>query len=150
MTPLENIHYAIGELAYAVARANGKVQQGQTAKFLEITHRQLAEENHPFEVAQIMCSILERDKSDLETTYYWAMHELKIYSHYLSPQLKQKFVRVMEEVGKAYLPVTGQEAEIISRFKKDMELLQGDPVFYALNVNQVRNKKCETFPNHKN
>jgi uncharacterized tellurite resistance protein B-like protein len=141
MTPLESLHYAICELAYAVARSNGKVQHEEASKFLEIANRELAEESQSFEVAQIIFSMMERDKADLETTYYWAMHELKIYSHYLSHDLKQKFVRVMQEVAKAYLPFTEYEAEIISRFKKDLEPLQGDPVFYGLNVNQVRYKK---------
>ena len=27
MTPLENLYYAIGELAYAVARADGEIQR---------------------------------------------------------------------------------------------------------------------------
>jgi hypothetical protein len=38
---------------------------------------------------------------------------------------------VMEKVAEAYPPVTVGEQNIIDRFRKDMEHIVGDPVFYA-------------------
>jgi hypothetical protein len=64
-------------------------------------------------------------------SYDWAMDQIRMNSHYLSPELKKTFIRVMEKIAKAYPTVTVDEAELIEKFKKDIELLHGDPVYYA-------------------
>ena len=130
MTPLENLHYAIGELAYAVAYADGKVQKEERKKFHDIVAAELRCKDYAFDVSDIIFQILDKDKTDTETTYKWAMDQVRMNSHYLSPQLKTTFIRVMEKVAKAYPPVTKNEQNLIERFKKDIAGLKGDPVFY--------------------
>lgn len=133
MSPLESLHYAIGELAYAVARADGKLQKEENDKFAEIVKKELQEQHYEFEVADITYKVMTRDKSDMETTYYWALHEMRIYSHYLSPALKQKFIQILETIAEAFPPATFEEKGLVERFKMDIEPLKGDPVFYNLN-----------------
>lgn len=131
MTPLENLHYAIGELAYAVACADGAVQKEERVKFQNIVAAELRCGDYNFDVADIIFKVLDKEKrNDVQTTYAWAMKEMKLNSHYLSPELKQNFIKVLEKVAKAYLPVTHEEWALIEKFKKDMESLHGDPVFY--------------------
>jgi len=62
------------------------------------------------------------------------MKHIKTNSHYLSPKLKVTFITVMEKIAKAYPPVTSEEAGLLERFKKDIEPIQGDPVYYANSV----------------
>lgn len=130
MTPLENLHYAIGELAYTVACADGKVQKEERKKFHDIVDAELRCKDYDFDVSDIIFRIMGKDKTDSETTYKWAMDQIKLNSHYLSPKLKETFIKVMEKVAKAYLPVTTREQTIIDRFKKDIAGINGDPVFY--------------------
>ena len=130
MTALENLHYAIGELAYTVACADGKVQKEERKKFHDIVDAELRCKDYDFDVSDIIFRIMGKDKTDSETTYKWAMDQIKLNSHYLSPKLKETFIKVMEKVAKAYLPVTTREQTIIDRFKKDIAGINGDPVFY--------------------
>lgn len=134
MTPLENLHYAIGELAYAVARADGKVQKEEQKKFHAIVEAELRCKDYNFDVSDIIFQLMERDKFDSETTYKWAMKEIQTNSHYLSPELKKTFINVMEKVAKAYPPVSAKEKDLIERFKTDIAPLHGDPVYYSKNV----------------
>jgi hypothetical protein len=67
---------------------------------------------------------------DSRTAYDWAIHEIKNNSHYLSPKLKEKFIRVMERIAEAYPPVTTDEKQMIERFRREIEPLKGDPVYY--------------------
>src|ERR1035437_6477984 len=115
MTPLENLHYAIGELAYTVACADGKVQKEERKKFHDIVDAELRCKDYDFDVSDIIFRIMGKDKTDSETTYKWAMDQIKLNSHYLSPKLKETFIKVMEKVAKAYLPVTTREQTIIDR-----------------------------------
>jgi uncharacterized tellurite resistance protein B-like protein len=132
MTPVENLHYAIGELAYAVARADGFVQEEERKKFQDIVSGELREHDYKFDIASIIFQLMDHRKShqDGDTAYQWAMNTIKLNSHYLSPALKEKFIRVMQRIAEAYPPVTEEEKRMIDQFMKDIEPLHGDPVYY--------------------
>jgi uncharacterized tellurite resistance protein B-like protein len=131
MTPVENLYYAIGELAYAVARADGQVQEAERRKFHDIVTGELGKKDASIDISEIIFKLMDkRSSSDSETTYTWAMNEIVTNSHYLSPSLKQKFIKVMERIAAAYPPVTPDEERIINRFKTDIQPLEGDPIYY--------------------
>lgn len=131
-TPIQNLHYAIGELAYAVARADGKVQEAERKRFKAIVEEELQGHDEDFDLAEIIFTIMDRDQHNSETVYNWAMHEIHTNSHYLSPALKAKFIQVMEKIAEAYPPVTDSEKKIIDQFKEDIKNIHGDPVFYEI------------------
>lgn len=130
MDPLENLHFAIGQLAFAVAFSDGKVQKEEREKFQAIVLQELKREDYSFDVSDIVFQIMEKDKMDSSTVYDWAMKEIKANGHYLSPELKQKFLLVMDRIANAYPPVTIDESSIINKFKKDIASIHGDPVYY--------------------
>ncbi|MES2760662.1 MAG: TerB family tellurite resistance protein [Bacteroidota bacterium] len=131
MTPVESLHYAIGELAYAVARADGKIQNEEREKFQNIVAVGLRCKDYAFNVADIVFQIMDKDRVLLpQDAYKSALNEIRLNSHYLSPELKTTFIRVMEKVAKAYKPVTIDEQALIEKFKKDIEPIHGDPVYY--------------------
>lgn len=130
MTPTENLHYAIGELAYAVANADGKVQKEEKEKFQSMVAAELRCKDYDFNVSDIIFQIMEKDRSSVKDAYNGAMAQIRINSHYLSPELKTTFIKVMEKVAKAYPPTTNEESDLIERFKKDIEPIIGDPVYY--------------------
>lgn len=130
MTPLQNLHYAMGELAYAIARTDGNVQKEERKKFHYIVSAEFHCHDYDFDISEIIFKILDKDKTDTETTYKWAMDQIKLNSHYLSPKLKEIFIKVMEKVAKAYPPVTMSERNLIERFRYDISGIYGDPVFY--------------------
>src|ERR1035437_6707493 len=130
MTEIENLHYAIGEMAYAVASADGKVQKEERKKFHDIVAAELRCKDYAFDISDIIFQIMDKDKTDSITSYEWAMDQLKLNSHYLSPKLKQTFINVMDKVAKSYPPVLTTEKNLIDRFKKDIAGIKGDPIFY--------------------
>ena len=130
MNQVENLHYAIGQLAFAVAFSDGKVQKEERIIFENIVNTELANHDLNFNVSDIIFKVLEKDKIDSYTIYDWAMKEINLNVYYLSPALKEKFISVMEKVAIAFPPVTKDENSIISRFKNDIAGLHGDPVYY--------------------
>lgn len=131
MRPKELLHYAIGQLAYAVAKADGEVQKEERQRFADIVTAELRLNDQDFNVADIIFQVLDKDKFiSSQDAYDWAMKEIRQNSQYLSPELKRTFIRVMEKVAKAYPPVTIGELHVLEKFKKDIEGIQGDPVYY--------------------
>ena len=131
MSPLENLHTAIGELAYAVARADGTIQKEERQKFHDIVMAEIRSKDYNFDISEIIFKILDKDKIvDTETSYNWAIKEIRMNSHYLSPELKAKAIRVMEKIAEAFPPVTPKETSLLKRFREDIEPINGDPVYY--------------------
>ena len=130
MTPTENLHYAIGELAYAIARADGEVQKEERLKFQSIVESELRSKDQAFDISDIIFKIMNKDKTSTKDAYDGAMKQIHTNSHYLSPELKTTFIAVMEKVAKAYKPITIDEMLLIEKFKKDITSLHGDPVYY--------------------
>jgi uncharacterized tellurite resistance protein B-like protein len=131
MTPTENLHYAIGQLAYAVAKADGAIQKEERQKFANIVAAELRCKDYDFNVTDIIFKVLEDEKFiKPKDAYDWAMKQIRTNSHYLSPELKQTFIKVMQKIAKAYPPVTIDEVSIMVRFQNDIATIHGDPVFY--------------------
>lgn len=134
MTPQQNLHNAIGELAYAVARSDGAIQKEERQKFHNIVEAELRCKNYDFDVSDIIFQVLDKEKFiDSKTAYEWAMKEIRTNSHYLSPGLKETFIKVVEKVAKAFPPVTNEEMSLLEKFKKDIDPIIGDPVYYEQN-----------------
>jgi len=131
MSPLENLYYAIGQLAYAIARCDGEVQKAERQKFANIVAAELRCDNMGFDIAEIIFKVLDKDDEPSELAYEWAIKQIRLNSHYLSPALKNTAIAVMEKVAKAFPPITNEENKIIDRFRKDIEPLKGDPVYYG-------------------
>ena len=130
MTPIENLHYAIGELAFSIAKADGKIQKEEREKFHSIVAAELRSDDYNFDISDIIFQLMEKDGMDSETTYNWAMKEIRTNSHYLSPKMKETFIKVMEKVAKAFAPVSPAEQIILDKFFKEIAGINGDPVFY--------------------
>ena len=139
MSPTQNLHYAIGQIAYAIARADGEVQKKERQKFHDIVAAELRCENYDFDISSIIFQILDKDKEDTDTAYDWAMKQIRTNGHYLSPQLKATFIKVIEKIAEAFPPVTDDERKLIVDFKNDIQLINGDPVYYS----QVENQKIK-------
>lgn len=132
MTPQENLHYAIGQLAYAMAQADGELQPEERNKFLYLVTTEIQSEDYDFNVSEIIFHLLEKyNFVDIQTTYENAMKEIRINSHYLSPGLKTRFISLLEKMASAFPPVTVEESELIDKFKKEIEPINGDPVYYG-------------------
>ena len=131
MSPNENLHYAIGMIAYAMAYADGKVQREEKEKFHAIVEAELRCKRKSFNISDIVFSIMEKRHHDRESTYNSAMHEIRTNSHYLSPEIKATFLSVIQKIAKAYPPITAEEKALYERFVSDIEPLHGDPVYYG-------------------
>lgn len=130
MTPTAHLHYAMGQIAYAMSGIDGKVQREERKKFHDIVAAEVRCHHYDFDVSDIIYQVLDKDKTDVQTAYEWGMNELRINSHYLDPELKQTFIRIAEKIAKAFPPVNAAEQVLLDRFTVDIAPLKGDPVYY--------------------
>lgn len=136
MNAIENLYYAVGEIAYAIAKSDGAVQKEEKKRFYSFLRKELEKFNNEVDVSEIIFEIMRKDDMDTETAYKWAMYGIRLNSHYLSPELKWFFLKVIEKVAAAYPPVTLEERNIIDKFRADIAPLRGNPLYYEQKINQ--------------
>jgi DnaJ-domain-containing protein 1 len=126
MTPLQNLYYATGELAYAIACADGEVQKAERQKFHDIVAEELSSEQFGFDISLIIFQVMDKTNTSSAQAYETAMEQLRSNSQYLNLALKDKFIKVMEKAAEAFPPVTMEENEFIEKLKSDLTLLHTD------------------------
>lgn len=124
MNPIQNLYFALGELAYAIAKADGTIQKEEKQMLHDIVTEEV-KKNHniDFDYSEIIFTIMGKDNTDSESSYEWALHEMKLNSHYLKPELKVKFQKILEKVAEAFPPVTPQEQKLLDRFQDDLKTI---------------------------
>ena len=127
MTPIENIYAAIGEAAYAVAMSDGKIQREEKEKFEQILNDELDGRITSSSHASIIFQVMHKEHTSTEDAYYAAMHTFKTNSHYLSQQMKDHFIRIINRVAESFPPATEVEKKLIAKFKTEIESLKIDP-----------------------
>ena len=117
----ENLYFALGELAYAVAKSDGQVQREERQKIHDIVVEQTASHNTAFDISEIIFHLLQKDHLSPETAYERAMKDFRLYSNYLNEDMKVDFVAVLEKVARAFQPITDNEKDLIEKFKKELD-----------------------------
>lgn len=130
MNPNDSLHYAIGLIAYCMAAADGTVQSEERTKFKKIVDIELRCKDEAFNVSEIVFQMMDKQHHDIETTFTWAINQIKTYSHYLSPEIKLTFMIVLKKMIEAFPPVLPEEKALYDRFIAEFEPLKGDPIYY--------------------
>ena len=128
MVGKQSIYYALGILAYAVAKSDGEIQLEEREKLTQIIKREL-EHDLDFQYAEIIFQLLEQENANYENVYNWALEELKKGRHFLSPKIKSQLIGVLQDIAMAFGSVTIEESNIIDRFERDLKLIGSDHFF---------------------
>ncbi len=121
MDAVQRIYYAAGLLAYSVAKADGEIQKEEREKLNGILKEEFNNGFADTDISEIIFEILRRDKQDFETTFNWAINELKVCSHKLTPEIKSHILVIMQKVAKAFPPVTYSEEQIMNRLEMELK-----------------------------
>ena len=123
MNALQKIYYALGELAYIVAESDGKVQNSEINKLHELVVNEIKKKNSSFEYSDIIFSVLNEEKPNLDLIYDFAIKELKSASEYITPEIKEQIIASLTKIGESYMHVTDRQKEIIDNVEKELDKL---------------------------
>ncbi len=123
MDAKETLYYALGELAYSVAMADGEVQLEEGKKVHDLLVEEAQKRNFEYDITEIIFKILEKQKLDMATTLAWAKKEMELGSHKLTDDLKKEFIAFVEGVAKAYPPYTEKERAVVEEFRDFLNAL---------------------------
>ena len=122
MEGTERLYYGLGLLAFAVAKADGKIDPEERRKLHEIVEKDKAC-NHPeLDISEIIFHILKKyDKTHQQDLYDRAIKEFKTAKAFIEDDMRSDFPALLEKIARAFHPITPEENEIIQRFRKDLD-----------------------------
>lgn len=123
MDAKDYLFYGLGQLAYSIAIADGKVQPNEKKLVLEFIEGEMKKIEPDYDIASIIFQLLEKDHMDFESSYQWAIKSMQTGSHKMTSELKKQFLDVIIKVAKAFPPISVKEHEIIIRFEEDLKKL---------------------------
>ena len=129
MDSRQNLYYAFGQIAYALAAADGTIQKEEKQKLHELITAGMKDHQLEFDFSETIFLLLSKEHTELETAYNWGIRQFKLSSQYFSEKMKSDFTTVLEKIAEAFPPSTLDEKELIARFRKDIAGIKGDPVF---------------------
>lgn len=119
---LQNIHIAMGSLAYAIAKADGVIQEEEKQTIKKLAQNEFELSDADNEWIASMFNKLEKGNISLDEAYNYAIDTLNAnrYDFDFTDSVKSKCISFMEKVSESFDGISGEERQIIDRFKQDM------------------------------
>ena len=122
MNEKESLFYALGHLAYAVAMADGSVQNEERQIVHDIVTREIKDSVNPeINISEIIFSILQKQEEDVNITFNRGIKELENCKKFMNEDMRAKFVDILYKVAEAFPPIEQGEAAVIDKFKNYLE-----------------------------
>lgn len=118
----ENIHRAMGSLAYAIAMADGEVQNSEVEIIRKLAQKEFELAETDNEWINKMFEQLSASKITLDDAYNYAIDVLESnrYDFDFDEGMKKQCVNFMKKIADAFSEISYSEGSIITRFEKDM------------------------------
>ena len=118
----QNIHIAMGSLAYAIAKADGVIQQEEITTIKKLALEEFEVEDVDSEWIEKMFKKLERDNITIEDAYNYAIDTLEAnrYDYDFDLVMKNKCIKFMSRIADAFADTSIAEQAIIEKFNQDV------------------------------
>lgn len=115
------IYRCIAELAYVMAKVDRGLSSSERLAFYNVINEEL---DYDAWAAQSRFELLDEvTEPDIDKAYNNAIHELKKYKRSITPEAKEKIIRVIQKVAHACSGFNEKEAFIMDRIKTDLDQL---------------------------
>ena len=114
----QEIYRGIAEMAYVIAKADKGLSAEERIAFQKIIQEELAYDSW---AALSRFELLDEiTQPSTDVAYKEAIHDFRKYKSFLTNELKQTCLRVMEKVADSCSGLSEKEADILTRFRNDI------------------------------
>ncbi|MFT4600437.1 MAG: hypothetical protein ACI857_000611 [Arenicella sp.] len=115
----QNLFYALGVFAYAIAKADGKIQFEETQELHKIVKEEMSHDMD-FNYVEIIFKILQKDKVGFEQVHQWVLVALEQGKCYLTDKIKTQFTTVLMRVADSFPPKEAEEHDRINQLIQEI------------------------------
>lgn len=119
----ENIHIAMGSLAYAIAMADGVVQPEEKELIRKLAQKEFELTDSANEWISKMFDKMEKDKVSVDDAYTYAIDTLESnrYDYDFDESVKKQCISFMQKVAEAFDETSNDERSVLIRFMEDIQ-----------------------------
>lgn len=122
MEKREYLFYGFGQICYALAMSDGKVQKAEHDDLIKLLKNEFEILDIDFDVLEISFELMFRDGvENSEEAYKNGIKNMETGKKFINSDLTAKFNRILMNVGDSYKGVDQEEMNIIRQFNKDIE-----------------------------
>jgi hypothetical protein len=115
----QNLFYALGIFAYAIAKADGEIQFEETQELHKIVKEEMSHDMD-FNYVEIIFKILQKDKVGFEQVHQWVLVALEQGKCYLTDKIKTQFTTVLMRVADSFPPKATEEHDLINQLIQEI------------------------------
>ncbi|MEQ8909830.1 MAG: hypothetical protein RIC95_11590 [Vicingaceae bacterium] len=120
----ERLYFGLGIIAYAVAKADGKVNAEEKRKLHDLVEKETLLHNPDIDISEITFHVLEKyDGYTQDDLYKLGLKEINLGKSYLTDDMRTDFPALLEKVARSFHPITQEENNIVERLRKDINRL---------------------------
>jgi len=119
----QNIHIAMGSLGYAIAKADGDIQEKEKSTIAKLAQQEFEMGDDDIEWIEAMFLKLEKEQISLEDAYNYAIDTLEAnrYEFDFDEGVKKKCLRFIQRIAESFGGVSSKETSILDRLKIDLD-----------------------------
>jgi hypothetical protein len=122
MEKREYLFYGFGQVCYAVAMSDGKIQKSEHDDLMKLLKGEFEELDIDFDVLEISFELMFRDGvENSDDAYQHGIKNIDTGKNFLTKELMNHFNRILMNIADSYKGVDKDEMNIIRTFNKDME-----------------------------
>jgi|SRR6185437_11963780 len=119
----QNIHIAMGSLGYAIAKADGVIQDNEKQTITKLAQQEFDLGSNDVEWIRNMFLKMEKENISLEDAYDYAMDMLEAnrFEFDFDSSVKKKCLRFIERIAESFGGVSYKEQSILEKLKVDLD-----------------------------
>ncbi len=122
MDARQHLFYGLGQVAYAIAISDGKIQREEEEALLKLVQDGFRELGGDITYTEIIFLINEKDKNrDGNFLYREGVKNIDLGSHHFTPELKEGFLSLLNKIAASFDSVSSGEQVFLNQFKQDIE-----------------------------
>ncbi len=123
MDASEKLYYALGQLCYVMACADGEIQTEERDRLEDLVQEKSRAGHIDSAYTKIIFLVLQKEEQDSKTVYKMAMKTLEGLHYFFNDDLKARFLMVLKEIAEAFPPNTTDETSLYHEIKTKFESL---------------------------
>ncbi len=124
MDAVQHLFYGLGQITYAIAMSDGKVQPEEHDTLMQKIKDGIQKLGADLSYSEIVFKLYQKDHSgDVDFLYSEGIKNINLGKHHFSEELRGKFIEFAASVAEAYNSVDNNEDRLLTRFKNDVKNL---------------------------
>lgn len=115
MESKQYLYYGLGEIAYAIALADGQLERDEELMFHDLIVEEVKQE-FDYNISEIIFALLKKEHIASKTTFQWGIKNMKLGEYHFTPEMLAKFKRILEKTADVFHGSVELKNQLIGQF----------------------------------